>query len=72
MFEDAEVQKGLETGILLKVSKRHTKREMKREEIISSLLNEVNFTVRQVNDVEGKGRLVINLSKVSKFWKKGS
>lgn len=47
MFGDAEVQKGLETGLYLKVSKPHAERAIKRGAMISS-----SFTVWQDNESE--------------------
>lgn len=66
-FGLADLKDGCATGIYQEVTRDYAMNAMNRGAIISSA-----FTVWQETDQGVKGRFIVNLSKQSKHWRKGS
>lgn len=66
-FAKTEIQLGLDTGIFARVSQEYARKAMADEAIISTA-----FTFWFGSGEEINGRFVLNLSRVSKHWPKGS
>lgn len=66
-FASVDLEEGCRTGIYREVSKFYAEKAMEKGSIISSA-----FVVWQESSEGRKGRFVVNLSKQSKHWEKGS